>query len=211
MITWLIVTSDTHRSADAHQQDCTDELLHSLYITSLVGTRVDLLRFLKIGCRISTDHILYSLSSNGVDWLKSALNPPKTSTQTLSQTKVLDMFVLLQQVAHHDGCCPAPSTLNSACSADTLDLTDKQSNWLDQQRVWCTGYTKWLTASHPQAHKFYPLVHPDSSQCHTPSLITSYHPLEPFSEILFSSKYSHCSRRLRHALPLHRSIDRNTK
>ena len=31
---------------------------------------------------------------------------------------------------------------------------------------------------------------------YTPRLITSHHPLEPFSEILLSSKYSHCFRRL---------------
>jgi len=224
MITWLIVTADTHRNTDAHQQDCTDELLLYILLHSLVGTRVNLLRFLKIGCRISTDHILYSLSSNGVDLLKSALNPPKTSTQTLSQTKVLDMLVLLQRVAHNNGCCPAPSTLYSACSADTLDLTDNQSNWLDQQRVWPTGYTKWLTALHPQAHNLYPLVHPRQFTVSHPQ---AHHFLSPPWAIQWDSVVQQilpllstpvaCTptasqpRRLRQALPLHHSIDLNAK
>jgi hypothetical protein len=138
----------------------------------------------------------YTLSystSNGVD-SQSALNPPKTSTQTLSQTKVLDMFVLLHRVVHSDRYyfTPPSSTVHTPLTHSTT-LTNNHTDWIN--KVWPTEYTKWLTALHPHAHNFSSLVHVDSSQSHTPRLITSHHPLEPFSEILLSSKILplHCS------------------
>jgi hypothetical protein len=86
------------------------------------------------------------------------------------------MFVLLPQVVRSDRChfTPPSSTVHAPLTHSTT-LTNNRTDWIN--KVWPTEYTKWLTELHPQAHNFYPLVHLDSSQCHTPRLITSHHPL----------------------------------
>ena len=66
--------------------------------------------------------------------LKSALNPPKTSTQTLSQTKVLDMFVLLPQVVRSDRChfTPPSSTVHAPLTHSTT-LTNNRTDWINKE------------------------------------------------------------------------------
>jgi hypothetical protein len=144
-----------------------------------------------------------SLSSNGVDWLKSALNPPKTSTQTLSQTTVLDMFVLLQRIAQNDRCRSAPpfctqlAPLADTCTTHSTTIALTGSTKYDQ----LDRTPRLMTSIHFSIQTTQCIVHiaPPRSLLLPQTLrqLIAYHPLEPFNEILLSSirKHSHCCKR----------------
>ncbi len=107
--------------------------------------------------------ILYPYLAIGVDSFESALNPLETSTQTLSQTKVLDAFCSSSANCTEWQMLLRPLCTPLAALADTLN--SNRTDWINQ--VWPTGYAKWLSVYIAPSHNFYP----DGSLHCTPRLV----------------------------------------